>query len=213
MFDRQGTEFINRLIMHYNTEIGDLKADLEILEFTIKTHEEFPRYKYDYARIFSSIDATIAKLVANKKKKIARDVSDYTNNKAYPKPPAFHPRNPALSNQTHSLMDFNDIEQDVNVGEIHDNALDVPQTQLPRRSERINSNRNNRNMETANGNNQQPNANNSNNNNNTNQYNNHENNANTGSQGFHRGPNGLQNNYQPQKKQYIQKNKRKQRKR
>ncbi|XP_043927883.1 putative uncharacterized protein DDB_G0292438 [Protopterus annectens] len=193
LFDRQGFEFLGALINFYKMEIGDLKAKLEILEHFIKNHNEFPRHKYEYARIFTSIEATMTKLLATKKKKIARDVHDYSNNKAYPRTPFNIPTISNVSNQSPEVNNINSPETSDNY--INGDSLSGEvQTQPLRRSERLNNNNASRNDNTAFNSNQYRGLNNNNNTDVT---------ATSNQQGFHRNPNGQQNNRQSNRKQPL----------
>ncbi|XP_043915098.1 probable WRKY transcription factor protein 1 [Protopterus annectens] len=136
LFDWQGFEFLKSLINFYNNEIDNIKIVLASLEQAIKTHKDFFRYKYEYCRIYSSIEATMDKRLVTKKKKLARDLNDYSNNRAYPKPPRVGTFVPISNTVT-----FNDNGE-------NDNSLlqDSPAPQPLRRSERlINNNVNNNN--------------------------------------------------------------------
>ncbi|XP_043932297.1 probable basic-leucine zipper transcription factor E [Protopterus annectens] len=87
LFDKQAFDFMQVLIMHYLEQIHEYQVDLEKLEVDIKENSDFPRYRYEYTRIFSSIEATMNKLSNNKQKKIKRDLFQYANSTAYPNPP------------------------------------------------------------------------------------------------------------------------------
>ncbi|XP_043922148.1 probable basic-leucine zipper transcription factor E [Protopterus annectens] len=87
LFDKQAFDFMQVLITHYLEQIYEYQVDLEKLEVDIKENQDFPRYRYEYTRIFSSIEATMNKLSNNKQKKIKRDLFQYTNLTAYPNPP------------------------------------------------------------------------------------------------------------------------------
>ncbi|XP_043929489.1 putative uncharacterized protein DDB_G0283051 [Protopterus annectens] len=140
------------LINFYKGEINGLKSELEILEHVIKTDNEFFRYKYDYARIFSIIDATMAKLLATKKRKIARDVQDYASNKAYPRPP-FNPNRLGATSYNSRPLSEPSRKQEINLDSSITNT-DGEETQPVRRSERLNNmnNNNNNNNNMNNGN-------------------------------------------------------------
>ncbi|XP_043928695.1 putative uncharacterized protein DDB_G0286901 [Protopterus annectens] len=205
LFDRQGLEFLKSLINFYNTDIGNLKSDLESLEHVIKSHKDFPRYKYEYCRVFTSIEATMDKLLITKKRKIARDLKDYSNNKAYPKPPPL-----ASTASLNNTVTYNDNDND-NRSEI----IQVPshstfsneneEVQPLRRSERLINNNNNSDSR----------ANNANSNNNQNRLSNNNANVNDGQnqRGFRSNTNAQQTNRQNNRNQPQTRNKRRQRRR
>ncbi|XP_043943137.1 zinc finger protein 850-like [Protopterus annectens] len=113
--------------------------ELLTLDNSIKEDSEFVRYKYEYSRIFSSIDATIIKLINNKKKKINRDIQEYRGNKAYPRPPIFFNKlqgGTVPRNTEGELLNIVDAQPNLQL----DNYEDEPVTL--RRSERLLSNSN-----------------------------------------------------------------------
>ncbi|XP_043916328.1 putative mediator of RNA polymerase II transcription subunit 24 [Protopterus annectens] len=149
LFDRQGFEFLKALISFYSKDITTLTAELETLEQEIVTNPDFFRYKYKYSRIFSSIEASISKLLFTKKKKLTRDITDYSNNRAYPR----------LSNKVNDLpyenisdVQHNNDAHSINNNNFHNSSVHNFQNnsvhyndnrQLPRRSPRFNNNNNN----------------------------------------------------------------------
>lgn len=84
LFNRQGLELLELMIKHYNNYIGGLLVETEKLDCAIKNDMNFLRYKYDYNRIFTSIDALLVKLKFNKSKKLGRDRQAYQKGFAYP---------------------------------------------------------------------------------------------------------------------------------
>ncbi|XP_043929510.1 probable basic-leucine zipper transcription factor E [Protopterus annectens] len=141
LFDRQGHEFLQALINFYTKDITVLKTELEVLEHGIKSDKDFPRYKYEYCRIYTSIEATMNKLLVTKKKKIARDINDYANNQAYPKPPSSVQTS---TNDNCNNQQGNDFVDNPNPLHINGNFSNE-QGQPLRRSPRFTNNNNNSN--------------------------------------------------------------------
>lgn len=88
LFDRQGFELLNLMIKHYAILVEALSRQVSELDETIKLDSEFVRYKYEYNRIFSSIEQYLGKLKNNKTRKIDRDLKACKDETAYPKPPS-----------------------------------------------------------------------------------------------------------------------------
>ncbi|XP_043924848.1 uncharacterized protein LOC122799665 [Protopterus annectens] len=87
LFDRQGFELIECIVKHYSIWVEDLNKQVAELDAKIKLDNDFTRYKYEYSRIFTSIDQYLVKLKNNKAKKLERDTIVYKEGKGYPLPP------------------------------------------------------------------------------------------------------------------------------
>ncbi|XP_043922204.1 uncharacterized protein LOC122797744 [Protopterus annectens] len=85
LFQMQGVQLIELIIKHYSMYIDELMQEINLLDREIKFDINFSRFKYDYNRIFSSIDSFMIKLKNNKSKKLSRDRAIYQNDRAYPK--------------------------------------------------------------------------------------------------------------------------------
>ncbi|XP_043932270.1 probable basic-leucine zipper transcription factor E [Protopterus annectens] len=204
LFDKQAFDFMQVLIVHYLEQIHEYQVDLEKLEVDIKGNQDFPRYRYEYTRIFSSIEATMNKLSNNKQKKIKRDLFQYANLTAYPNPPL-------VTQMKYSVKDNNNLiergHHDSNVDFPPllgapsqplpvDGHQDAPVDQVPNNYVQPNDNNNYQEV----GNNNRP------------THNNNPNEA-QNTQGFRQGQNPHQRNLRSNTNQNVPRNKRNQRRR
>ncbi|XP_043944849.1 putative uncharacterized protein DDB_G0286901 [Protopterus annectens] len=86
LFDKQGLEFIDCLIKNYSEQLLCLENEVTVLDNAIRMDKNFPRYKFDFLHIFSSIDSSLEKIKENKVKKLSRDALAYTKGTVYPLP-------------------------------------------------------------------------------------------------------------------------------
>ncbi|XP_043925687.1 hybrid signal transduction histidine kinase E-like [Protopterus annectens] len=159
LFDRQAVEFLKALINFYDSEIIRFKGELESLDQIIKGHIDFSRYKFEYCRIYTSIDTAMEKFLSTKKRKLQRDITAYANNEAYPDPP---PLKAETINNQGILVESNDqVAQNDDGHHVSSISANEPvQNVQLRRSERLinqQNNRNNNNNNCSVGNNNQSN--------------------------------------------------------
>ncbi|XP_043943152.1 probable basic-leucine zipper transcription factor E [Protopterus annectens] len=86
LFNQQGFQLMQTMIKHYSLTLKELGDKIEKLDSTIKQHSDFIRYKYDYLRVFHSIEQHIEKIKKTKIKKLERDRGQYDKGIAYPLP-------------------------------------------------------------------------------------------------------------------------------
>ncbi|XP_043942703.1 protein kinase 4-like [Protopterus annectens] len=154
LFDKQGLEFIDCLIKHYCEQITVLESDLTVLDNSIRTDKDFGRYKFDFLRVFSSIENSLCKIKENKIKKLKRDSLAYDNGTAYPLP-KMHTSNGNNQNNMNNdsnvngMFDNFDIEasfEACNNPNEHDTGNGDNFHSPVRRSERLASRNNNNNQ-------------------------------------------------------------------
>ncbi|XP_043925251.1 uncharacterized protein LOC122799918 isoform X1 [Protopterus annectens] len=85
LFQKQGMELLELIVKHYSANIDKLTAEINFLDQEIRMDAYFDKFKFDHARIFSSIDAYMTKIKTQKSKKLFRDRQAYEQKKAYPK--------------------------------------------------------------------------------------------------------------------------------
>ncbi|XP_043932286.1 putative uncharacterized protein DDB_G0292438 [Protopterus annectens] len=143
------------LIKYYTLEIESLKSELEMFEHTITRDTDLARYRFDYGRIFSSIDSSLAEAIETKKKKIVRDINDYSKGMAYP-PPLETSKPMVNAHDSFEQCPLNDVDNLNSAARIKIVEPDI-QTPSVRRSEQIRNNQqqtnNHQQREAANNNN------------------------------------------------------------
>ncbi|XP_043932298.1 dmX-like protein 2 [Protopterus annectens] len=142
LFDNQGLQLLELMIKHYNIQINKLINEVNELDNSLKKDVNFERYKYDYTRIFTSIDSLVYKLKLNKNKKLSRDRLSYRDNNAYVKlrPPvkSSFVNTEYLSNKRADLPSTSNMQD----SELIEDGTDDQFVQVPRRSNRIRANNN-----------------------------------------------------------------------
>ncbi|XP_043920360.1 ATP-dependent RNA helicase DHX29 [Protopterus annectens] len=115
MFQKQGLDLLEMIIKHYTVCIDNLTTEIKLLDEEIRMYVSFEKFRYDYERIFASIDTYMGKLKIQKTKKLFRDRQVYLSNTAYPK-----------------LANF--VIQDDDSGSGHDKSSSID-TQVPNEGE------------------------------------------------------------------------------
>ncbi|XP_043925786.1 uncharacterized protein LOC122800403 [Protopterus annectens] len=138
LFDNSGFTLMELMIKHYTVQIDELLVEVNSLDIDVKADINFTRYKYDYDRVFSSIDQMIEKLKVNKIRKLNRDRLAYSNGSAYPRPKTSQVwNNETLTSNNTEANRFNNNSHDCNLGDDSDLC---PPTEPVRRSERLQAN-------------------------------------------------------------------------
>lgn len=71
-FNQQGIQLMEIMMKHYTIQAKELGENIEHLDGTIRQHNDFTRYKYNYQRCFQSIEKHIEKMRYTKIKKIGQ---------------------------------------------------------------------------------------------------------------------------------------------